>query len=203
MWTVTDQPRANTTSPERTCVGCRGTFARGALLRLSVVDVAPYVVPDATGKLGGRGAWVCARRACVRTAVRKGGLARAARHKVDVDEAGLAALLADQLRRRAEGLLASAARSRRVAIGTDAVELAIRGATAKLLVLARDGAGKRDDLDAAARRVGLPRTVFGTKSSLGQLFGRAEVSVLAVLDEGIAAELERAAEQVTALSEDE
>lgn len=172
-------------------------------MRLSIVGVPPYVVPDATAKLGRRGAWVCARRACLRAAVRKGGLARAAGRKLDVDPGALASLLGEQLRRRMEGLLSSAARTRRVAIGTDAAALAIADGSAKLLLVASDAAGKREGLEAAARRIGLDKKVFGTKTTLGQHFGGREVGVLAVLDEGIAAELARAAEQVTALSEDE
>jgi uncharacterized protein len=167
-----------------------------------VVDVPPFVAPDATAKLGGRGTWVCARRACVRAAVRKGGFARAAGRKVDVDPDALSTMFAQQLRRRVEGLLSSASRSRRVAVGTDAAALSI-GRGAKLLVVAEDAAGRRDELEDAARRAGLHHRVFGTKSSLGPLFGRSEVGVLSILDEGIAAELERAVEQVSALSEDE
>ncbi len=203
MLSAPENMNERTSSPERTCVGCRRATARGELLRLSIVGVPPYVVPDATAKLGGRGAWVCARRACVRSAVRKGGLARAAGRKLEVDPEALSALLGEQLRRRAEGLLASAARSRRVAVGTDAAALAIAERRAKLLVVAGDAAGKREELEDTARRAGLDRMVFGTKTALGQIFGRGDVGVLAVLDEGIAAELARAAEQVTALSEDE
>ncbi|MBC7173074.1 MAG: hypothetical protein H5U40_11625 [Polyangiaceae bacterium] len=94
-------------------------------------------------------------------------------------------------------------RSRRVAVGTDAVALSITKGSAELLVVAEDALGRRVELESAAQRVGLQRVVFGTKISLGQIVGRGDVGVLSVLDEGIAAELARVAEQVTALSEDE
>jgi ribosomal protein L7Ae-like RNA K-turn-binding protein len=139
----------------------------------------------------------------VRAAVRKGGLARAAGRQVTgVEVDGLAQAIADQLRRRMSGLVSSAARARLLAMGTDATKLAIENGSAKLLVVAEDASGRREELETASARLELGFVVFGTKASLGSYFGRAEVGVLAVLDAGIAAELARAAERAAALSED-
>jgi hypothetical protein len=43
--------------------------------------------------------------------------------------------------------------------------------------------------------------MFGTKASLGRLFGREELGVLAVLDERIAGEIGHAAARAAALEE--
>jgi predicted RNA-binding protein YlxR (DUF448 family)/ribosomal protein L30E len=202
MLTVSTSTRERA-HPERTCVGCRRVAARGELVRLCVLAGPPHVAPDLSGKLGGRGAWVCARRACVRAAVRKGGLSRAAGRQVSgVDADALARAIVDQLHRRMTGLLSSAVRTRRVAMGTDATKLALESGGAKLLVVAEDASGRREELEAAAGRLGYGYVIFGTKASLGSFFDRAEVGVLAVLDAGIAAELAGAAERAAALLED-
>jgi predicted RNA-binding protein YlxR (DUF448 family)/ribosomal protein L30E len=188
---------------ERTCVGCRRVGAREEFVRVCIAGEPAIVAPDLAGKLGGRGAWLCPRLACVQAAVRKGGLSRAARRKVDVDPAQLAAMLREHLSQRMRGLLLSAHRARRVAVGTDAVMGALEIREAKLLVSAHDAAGRRNDLEATARRLEIMSIQFDTKEGLGRMFGRAELGVIAVLDAGIADELARAAKRVAALSEDE
>jgi ribosomal protein L7Ae-like RNA K-turn-binding protein len=190
-------------APSGAVEGRAGAAPSGAVEGRAGADAAPLVLPDVAGKLGGRGVWVCPKRACVRNAVRKGGLARAAGRSVSgVDVEALTRAMADQLGRRVTGLLASAARTRRVAMGTDATKQAIETGSARLLVVAEDAAGRREELEAAAGRLEQGFVVFGTKASLGAFFGRAEVGVLAILDAGIAAELARAAERAAALSED-
>jgi ribosomal protein L7Ae-like RNA K-turn-binding protein len=119
-----------------------------------------------------------------------------------VDPDALASAMADQLRRRMTGLLSSAVRTRRVAMGTDATKLALEGGDARLLVVAEDASGRREELEAAAGRLGYGYVTFGTKAQLGSYFDRAEVGVLAILDAGIAAELAGAAERAAALLED-
>ena len=50
--------------PIRTCIGCRGKFPKKDLLRF-VRDVAGDLQTDSTGKLPGRGAYVCQSQACI------------------------------------------------------------------------------------------------------------------------------------------
>lgn len=49
--------------PERTCFACRGKVAKGKLIRL-VRTAAGDVQVDSTGKLHGRGAYLCPFRDC-------------------------------------------------------------------------------------------------------------------------------------------
>ena len=65
-------------APERTCVGCRVTAPKGALVRV-VRTPAGIVAVDAAGSAPGRGAYVHRRAVCVEAAVRRGGLARSLR----------------------------------------------------------------------------------------------------------------------------
>ena len=50
--------------PIRTCIGCRGKFPKKDLLRF-VRNVAGNLQTDSTGKLPGRGAYVCQSQACI------------------------------------------------------------------------------------------------------------------------------------------
>ena len=50
--------------PIRTCIGCRGKFPKKDLLRFVPV-AAENLQADSTGKLPGRGAYVCRSQACI------------------------------------------------------------------------------------------------------------------------------------------
>lgn len=190
------EPRS---APERTCVGCRQQDHKHALLRFAVRDVDPSapkggdphgrLVPDVRARLGGRGVSVHPTRACLERAVKKGGFAKALRAKVDLDLDRICELAASQYLRRVEGLLVAGVRSRRVAVGTDAVRDALRDGELLVLVVASDAAGRRDELMAGAERLGRRCVVVGDKAWLGRLAGRGEVGVLGLLDGGIADEV--------------
>ena len=55
--------------PIRTCIGCRGRFPKKDLLRF-VRDAAGNLQIDPTGKLPGRGAYVCQSQACIHVTFR-------------------------------------------------------------------------------------------------------------------------------------
>ncbi len=61
--------------PLRMCVACRQARCKAELLR--VVKCENGVVIDKTGKMNGRGAYVCAAPACIEKAFQKKMLARA------------------------------------------------------------------------------------------------------------------------------
>lgn len=48
----------------RTCIGCRGKFSKKTLLRF-VCHLESHLRADETGKLPGRGAYVCESQACI------------------------------------------------------------------------------------------------------------------------------------------
>ena len=50
--------------PIRTCIGCRGKFPKKDLLRF-VQDTTGNLQTDSTGKLPGRGAYVCQSQVCI------------------------------------------------------------------------------------------------------------------------------------------
>lgn len=191
---------------ERTCAGCRTREPREELLRFAhLPGHSPAVIPDLQGKLGGRGIWVHPRKGCLRKAVR-GGFSRAVRSAVEVDFDELHAQVAGQLTRRVTGLLLAAQRRRALALGTDAVRMALNktgaACTAHFLLVAKDAAGRREDIiaDATERRVAVIE--LSTKRELGQLTGKDEVAFLAILDLPMGREIADTARWLAGLSED-
>lgn len=190
-------------SSSRMCVGCRNRDDRSGLVRLVFADRAPFVAVDLGKKLPGRGVSVHPRRSCVRHAVQRGGLSKAFGRKLNVEPEVIERALVQQYHQRISGLLQSAGRIRCVELGADAVHAALRAGREGFLLFAEDARGRREELVAEATRRAVPVGTWGTKETLGRLFGRSELGVLLIANDGIAAELTRCASSITALSEDE
>lgn len=74
-------------TPIRTCVSCRETSEKRALIRV-VRTASGDVVVDPSGKMPGRGAYVCAAKECVAQAIKHKKLGRALRCDVPERIAG-------------------------------------------------------------------------------------------------------------------
>jgi len=199
MTTEGASKRAEAEASARTCVGCREVAPREELLRFAirVEDGVAIIAPDVAHKLGGRGACTHATRACVELGIKRGGFAKAASARVDVDAATLVQQLDDQLMNRARGLLLGAIRSKSAILGADGTEKAIAERRVVALVLASDAASRTADAAASIGRLGGRVIALGTKAELGHLVGRDEIAVIGIGDEGIATALARVAQQVS------
>ncbi len=71
------KPRPRKHVPRRTCVGCRETLPKRALIRL--VRRPDGVFVDPTGKMAGRGAYLHDKRSCWQRALRENRLTAALR----------------------------------------------------------------------------------------------------------------------------
>ena len=143
-----------------------------------------------SSKMGGRGAHVHPKRACLDKAARAG-LARSFRCKVKVTGAELAAQVVSALDRRTTGLLMAAARTRGLTLGADATIEAIgRSAGDNLLVIVAADAGSiaQDSAIRHATDAGNV-VVFATKAALGALAGRGELAVVSVTNASISQEI--------------
>lgn len=86
--------------PQRTCIGCGTVRPKRELVRLVRTPAGPVVL-DKTGKLSGRGAYVCPDPACIQRAMTLGRLAerlKADAGQIDLDQ------LREQLKEIAEGV---------------------------------------------------------------------------------------------------
>lgn len=184
--------------PERTCVACRRKAEARELLRV-VRGIDGALVVDWRRNLGGRGAHVCLDRSCIETAVKRRCFDRALKTRAKYPPAGeLIDNVRRGLERQIETLVSSAARSGRLAAGTDAVLKAFeRGEACCLLVAADAGARKR--FVSAARSAAVACHVTEDKLQLGTMVGRGETGVLSIADKGLAAAIDRAQERLEAL----
>jgi predicted RNA-binding protein YlxR (DUF448 family) len=186
----------------RMCAGCGSRSEQDELVRLVVGPSAPYIAVDLGRRLGGRGVSVHPRKACIRSATLRGGLARALRGVAQVEPESIERMLVAQFQRRALGLLSSALRTRRLVLGTDAVRAGLQANRGDLLIRAEDSRGRGDELAHAATALGCAKATWGTKASLGDAFGRSELGVLLVTDRGIARAVLDCLSHIEALSED-
>jgi ribosomal protein L7Ae-like RNA K-turn-binding protein len=171
------------------------------------------LVPDLSHRLGGHGAWVHPRQACVKSALR-GGFARALKCGIQVDAAELLLPARAQLVRRIVGLLAAARRRGWLAQGTDAVLAALGQAAlaprhastaacrVSLLLVAKDAAGRRNELVTRASDWRVEVVELFDKAELGRLSGKQELGFVAILEPRIAREVADSARWLAGLSED-
>ena len=82
MTATKSQTRA---TPQRTCVACGTTTSKRGLIR--IVRTADGIVADPTGKLAGRGAYVCEKSDCWDGALGNGRLEHSLKAKLSADDA--------------------------------------------------------------------------------------------------------------------
>jgi len=200
------------TESSRACVGCRQRDDREELLRFvagGMQDGSLQLAPDIRRRAPGRGVSVHPRYRCVAAAVRSGALGRGlglgaemGRLATEVSARQLSKSAAEQYDRRAAGLLQAGQRARKLALGTEAARNALDAGKVHALLIAQEAEGSRDELARAAERLGARCLVWSTKEELGRLFGRAMLSIVAVLDVGIATELRHVVRCAAELAED-
>jgi len=170
----------------RSCLGCREIAEKKKLLRL-VLSPDNEVVLDFYSKLPGRGAYVCPQLSCMEKALKGNALKRAFRGSVKMpvlDE--VARVFTLQCTEKIASLLSMAIRSRKISLGTEAVEGELKKGNLSLLLLSRDlseTAGKKWETRIAAKAINIKRfpDTEGIKKVLG---GR---KVAALKDSGLAA----------------
>ena len=85
--------------PQRMCVSCRQRRDKKDLMRV-VLDSEGNISYDPSGKLPGRGSYLCKKRECIMMELKAHRLSKGLRHNVDEEE----------LKRVAEAVLAECAR---------------------------------------------------------------------------------------------
>lgn len=74
----------NRKPPLRMCVGCREMKDKKELIRV-VRTTEGSVAIDLTGRMNGRGAYICANRECLQKARKKNLLGKALEHAIDAE----------------------------------------------------------------------------------------------------------------------
>ncbi len=173
--------------PERTCIGCRGSFAKNEVVR--IVAASGSVVIDYREKLPGRGAYVCPRPECIRKALGRESLSRAlhaARLTLPSPDEFVARLAAG-ITEKIKSLISMAAKAGRLSAGYSAVRDALGKGGVHLLICARDiSEGTREKVLLTGEAARVRQVTLFTKDELGRMLGREEVGVVGIGDSGFA-----------------
>jgi predicted RNA-binding protein YlxR (DUF448 family) len=176
-------PRSEKRQPERTCVGCRSTDTPRDMLRL-VCMPSGEVILDRTGRLPGRGAYVCVHIGCFRKALKPAKLTASFRRPVkppsfDTIHQAAVATLSERL----EACLSMAQRAGAAVTGYTALQKALDRASIVCLVLATDIAPARAEAYRSwCARQHIPYVTLFTKEQLGRLIGRGNRSAVGLTD---------------------
>src|SRR5689334_3714644 len=185
---------------QRTCVGCGQAASPEGMVRL-VVSPEGEVAVDLAGGHFGRGAHVHVSPRCLAAAPR--GLSRSFRRPIDVTPGALASNIVAAAQRRTAGLLSSAARMQRVAVGAEMSGQAWESGKARLLVVARDAAAGASTGPVLRAIAAGEAIAWGTKTDLGALVGKSEVAVLGVTSEPLAAALRTVVRMASSVAEND
>ena len=169
--------------PQRTCLGCRQVHDRSRLVRYVRAPDGTVLV-DYREKLPGRGAYTCLKSECIRQAVSRRQFDRAFRSAcLPVGADDLRQRLVEELSERLTALLGMARKSSQIISGGSQVLAALdRPERLQAVILADDvSAGVADKVVHKAGHRSLPCLRFSTKAGLGQLLGRGERSVTALI----------------------
>jgi predicted RNA-binding protein YlxR (DUF448 family) len=182
------------------CIGCSKSSDAGDLVTLRLVPTpegGAMVVVGSHAGAKGRGAHVHPNVSCVSRAV-EGRLAKAFRRDVRVSAGELGEAIGAREAQRIEGLIATAIRTRKVAIGADASAEALEHGA---IVVAAKDAGRVVDHQPfrGAREAG--RLIFwGDRERLGSFTRRDSLAVLAVTAPSLVKALRHAHEVVSAFA---
>jgi uncharacterized protein len=121
--------------PQRSCLGCRQSRDRDALIRF-VLSPQGELVADIEAKLPGRGAYTCVSETCLRAALKQRQFSRAFKRDVEtVTPDEMAGQVGGIMQRRILGYLGLANKAGQVISGGSLVSDAIRGGHKPGLIL--------------------------------------------------------------------
>ena len=181
--------------PLRECISCGNHKPKGEMLRIVVPgksddngnagNVEKSVKPgnagnyDETGKVRGRGAYICRTPECIKSAFEKDLITEAMR-----DE------LLEGLNKYILSMLSIAAKAGKISSGEVQCEAAISDKIAFFVIIAKDASpNTTKKFINKCDYYNVPYTVSFDKEVLGQMIGRADRSCVAVMDEGIAKQI--------------
>jgi len=177
--------------PQRSCLGCRQSRDRDALIRY-VLSPQGELVADIEAKLPGRGAYTCVSHTCLQAALRQRQFSRAFKREVATappDE--MTGQVVGSMLRRILGYIGLANKAGQVISGGSLVSDAIRsGHKPGLILVATDvseGIGEKIELLATVHHIACLRVL--SKDDFGAILGKAPRSAIAIKPGGFVAQL--------------
>jgi hypothetical protein len=174
---------------QRTCLGCRQVQEQESLVRYVLAPDGGLLV-DYRHRLPGRGAYTCISSACVREALRRRQFARALRRELPAVDAGdLLLELHRQILQRVLNLLGMARKASQTISGSNQVldALAVPGRVSVVIMAEDLSAGIAEKVIGRAAAAGVRSVRLFDKGTLGDLLGKGERSVVALVPGNLAA----------------
>jgi predicted RNA-binding protein YlxR (DUF448 family)/ribosomal protein L30E len=177
--------------PQRSCLGCRKTRDRDALIRF-VISPQGELVADIEAKLPGRGAYTCVSQTCLQAALKQRQFSRGFKREVVAatpDE--MTGLVGAIMQRRILSYIGLANKAGQVISGGSLVSDALRsGHKPGLILVATDvseAIGEKIELLAAVHRIACFRSM--KKDDFGAILGKAPRSAVAIRAGGFVVQL--------------
>jgi len=177
--------------PQRSCLGCRQSRDRDALIRF-VLTPQGELVPDIEVKLPGRGAYTCVSMTCLQAALKQRQFSRAfKREVVTVTPDEMTGQVGGIMQKRILGYIGLANKAGQVISGGSLVSDAIRGGHKPGLILiasdVSEAIGEKIELLAAVHHIACFRVLV--KDDFGAILGKAPRSAIAIRAGGFVAQL--------------
>jgi predicted RNA-binding protein YlxR (DUF448 family) len=169
--------------PERTCLGCKAKRMPQDFLRLACTPHGDVIL-DRSGRLPGRGAYVCVEAGCLRKALRSARLALAFKRPVGVPafETVYQAAVA-LLYERLGACLSMAQKAGAVISGSTPLRNAYAHAKIVCMVLATDiAAARAEEYRIWCAQQNIPCWTLFTKETLGSLIGKGHRSAVGLTE---------------------
>lgn len=166
--------------PLRECISCGNHKPKGEMMRIVIQgDSVKEESYDETGKVRGRGAYICRTPECIKSAFEKG---------LITEE--MSGELLNGLDKYIMSMLSIAAKAGKISSGEVQCEAAISDKIAYFIIIARDASpNTTKKFINKCDYYNIPYTISFEKEKLGQMIGRADRSCVAVMDEGIAKQI--------------
>lgn len=161
--------------PIRICICCGKEAAKSDMMRVVVASdgtADEETGIDETGKVKGRGAYICRSIRCIDKAYEDGVIGESVKNEAY-----------ENIRRSTLQLIAIAMKAGFVSSGEFSSEEAVKTGTANLVIIAEDASDNtRDKFMSKCRYYEVPYIVFGDKETLGNILGKNERSVVVLKD---------------------
>jgi uncharacterized protein len=183
--------------PERTCIGCRGVFNKGEVVR--IIAGPDGIVIDYREKLPGRAAYVCPRTDCIKKAIIKEHVSKALHVKVRTPSAHeFIEHLTESIREKIKSLIIMAAKAGMLAAGYSAVHDALVKGRLEMLLYAEDlSEGTKEKV--AIPDTSFPHATLFSRDALGRLLNRELIGVIGIEDKGFAHAIMKEVERLKVL----
>lgn len=166
-------------TPERTCMGCRTQRAQRDLLRLACTPTGVLFV-DHSGRMLGRGVYICWNAICLYKALKSAKLAAALKQSVVIPPFETIVQTIDRcLSERLRACLSLAHKARAAVSGYQALRSALAQANILYMIFAEDIAAERaKEYSLWCAQYSIPSITFDTKEELGRLLGKPSRSAI-------------------------